>query len=113
MLSTLSARVTAEKWFVCDMDDGVLRAEPTRTAAVKWWLQFNCAERVIARHTYAPGYYDYVVSQNDYDPADAAIVRADRMDHYGGDPAQVPLYPIRDEPFQRVERAPAGDASGS
>ncbi|MFC9973518.1 hypothetical protein ACFVH6_21750 [Spirillospora sp. NPDC127200] len=96
--------MTRADWLVCDMDDGVLRREPTRAAARAWWLSHEGAARVIARHRYMPGSYEYIVGQNVEDCASAFIVRSD-VAHLGGwDPHQAPLYPHADDPFKRVVR---------
>ncbi|MTD57173.1 hypothetical protein [Amycolatopsis pithecellobii] len=62
-------------WYVCDMDDGVLRKEPTRAAAVAWLIKHACAARVINRYCYGPGSYDYHVGHAHDDFTDASIVR--------------------------------------
>jgi len=56
-------------WLVLDMDEGVIRREPTRRAAVAWMLE-HCGGRVLSRHTYGPGAYEYHVG----DPAEGNAV---------------------------------------
>jgi hypothetical protein len=80
-------------WFVCDMDDGVLRREPSRTAALAWWLAHNDTVRVLARHSLGPGDYHYRVGATFDDSAGAWIMREDRMAVGGWDREQAPLYP--------------------
>jgi hypothetical protein len=90
-------------WYVCDMDDGVLRSEPTRKAAVSWWRTHQGATRVIKRYTYAPGYYSYTVGCDRDHGSETAIVREDKLRVYGID-APVgeikPLYPYADRPHE-------------
>ncbi|MEV7675023.1 hypothetical protein [Streptomyces sp. NPDC088752] len=64
-------------WLVCDMDDGVLRVEPTRAAAAEWRTYFD------------DGLF---------------LVRADRARASGWDPEQQPLYPYPGDPFEQVDR---------
>jgi hypothetical protein len=64
-------------WLVCDMDDGVMRIEPTYANAVEW------------RRSFDDGLF---------------IVRADRAHLQGWDALQQPLYPYPDDPFERVDR---------
>ncbi|MFJ9378978.1 hypothetical protein [Streptomyces sp. NPDC101455] len=64
-------------FLVCGMDEGVMRVEPTRSAAAHWRTYFD---------------------------DDLTIVRADRARFQGWDPVQQPAYPFPDEPFEYVER---------
>ncbi len=85
-----------QSWYVMDMDEGCLRIERTRRAAVRWWLDFQCANKVLNRHTYCPGYYSYTVGYNDLDSIETAIVREDCLKVYGydGNPKDIePMYP--------------------
>lgn len=92
-------------WVVCDVDDGVLRVEPTRAAAVEWARSFADAAGVKERHQYGEGRYEYVFADSDGDICGGVnIVRADVAHASGIDPLQQPLYPFPDEPFERVER---------
>lgn len=36
-------------WLVLDMDDGLLRREPTRKAALSWWMTHNGTDLVPRR----------------------------------------------------------------
>lgn len=99
-------------WLVCDMDDGVLRREPTRKAALRWWMRLQDAPRVLERHTYGPGSYDYTVGYSAEDNAGSvAIIRADVAEYAGWDLGQTPLYPSADEPFEPVDRPAKQDES--
>jgi hypothetical protein len=92
-------------WFVLNMDDGVLRIEPTRHAAVQWLLDHACADRVMARHKYGVGRYEYTVGSGDpYDTCTEFIDHASVADEEGWDITQQPLYPIRDSPHEYVAR---------
>ncbi len=93
-------------WLVTDMDDGVLREEPTRKAAVEWLLGYSMSPRVRERFTYGIGYYGYVVGIDREDASSYAILRENRLDAYGldpQDPKRTPLYPYPD-PWLRVDR---------
>ncbi len=96
-------------WLVCDMDDGVLRREPTRKAAVDWFKSHSDARNVIERHAYGSGSYEYRVG----DPDDSASVFIIREDRAAGkwDVTQTPLYPLADDPHEMVDR-PAQDSLG-
>ncbi len=86
------------------MDDGILRQELTRKAAVEWLKGLSCGDKVLARHQYRPGDYEYRVGSNDQDRLSAWIVRSDQL-HHGGWPVDQPaLYPHKDSPYDRVER---------
>lgn len=81
-------------WFVCDMDDGVLRREASRSAAVAWWLAHNLTTCVRSRYSYGPGRYEYQVGATDEDSASAWIVSKNKMAGCGWDAGQEPLYPL-------------------
>lgn len=91
------------QWLVCDMDEGLLRAERTRTAAVAW-LCTHRGGKVLARYTYGPGNYEYSVGAADDDATSAFIVRRDQLARCGWDPEQQPLYPVAEDPFEEVDR---------
>jgi len=100
--------MSAKRWFVCDMDEGVLRIEPTRRAAVEW-CRTHSGGKVIRRYAYGPGYYSYLIG---YDREDhnggLSIVREDCLRWYGLDtpPGEIkPLYPYVDEPLDFEARA--------
>lgn len=80
-------------WFVCDMDDGVLRREASRETALAWWLSHNDTTRILARHSFGPGSYEYRVGTDSENGASAWIVREDRMASGGWNAEQDPLYP--------------------
>lgn len=91
------------------MDDGILRIEPTRRAAVRW-LCLLLGGTVRARYSYGPGSFEYVVGAAGEDHCSAFVVRGDRVAAGAGgwDPQQVPLYPLGDDEFERVGRADEG-----
>ena len=101
--------MSRRQWVVCDMDDGILRIEPTRRAAVRW-LCLLFGGTVRARYSYGPGSFEYVVGADDEDHSSAFVVRGDRVAAADGgwDPQQVPLYPLADDEFERVDRADCG-----
>ncbi|WP_254427624.1 hypothetical protein [Mycolicibacterium conceptionense] len=91
-------------WAVCDVDDGILRVEPTRRAAVRW-LTFHCGGEVLMRYAYGPGKFEYTVGlRGEDDPGGGFVVRTDRLAASGWDSSQPPLYPFADDPHERVER---------
>jgi len=99
--------VTTGKWLVLDMDDGLLRREPTRRAALDWWMGLNGTGVVLRRHCYRPGAYEYVTaSEGDRDDSCGGVFieRQDVAATGGWDVEQAPLYPNEDDPFHRVER---------
>jgi hypothetical protein len=90
-------------WLVCDMDDGLLRREPTRKKAVDWFKSHSDAAKVTERHAYGPGSYEYRVGEPD-DGASVFIVREDRAAAGMWDLTQAPLYPLADDPHEMVDR---------
>ena len=93
----------AVRWYVCDMDEGVLRIESTRRDAVIWAINHD-GGKVLWRHKYGPGSYDYMIGFRGEDAnTSVAIVREDRLKAYGLDtppPEISPLYPHRNEPHR-------------
>lgn len=91
-------------WAVCDVDDGVLRVEPTRRAAVRWLTRHYGGE-VLARYAYGPGKFEYTIGIRGEDGvAGAFVVRTDRLASGSWDLDQTPLYPLPDDPDERIER---------
>lgn len=93
------------RWAVCDVDEGILRFEPTRAVAVAW-LTIHGAGRVLNRYSYGPGVFEYTIghSELDDDASSCFVVREDRLAARGWNPDQAPLYPVADDPNERVER---------
>jgi hypothetical protein len=92
-------------WIVHDVDDGVLRVEPTRKAAIAWASSLAEATKVLERHRYASGGYEYVFGDSDGDVCgNYNIVRADLAYIAHIDATQQPLYPFPDDPFEQVDR---------
>lgn len=93
-------------WLICGMDDGVLRAEATRTDALDWAKSDACAGRVRERHDYGDHTYGYVLADADHDSRGTYFIgRIDCVARHGYDPQQPPLYPIGQEPHTRIEPA--------
>lgn len=96
------------RWYVCDMDDGVLRIERTRREAVAWWKTHTDSNTVLARYTYRSGYYSYRVGVRGEPESgsEIAIVREDLLSAYGlaipagGVGAIAPVFPYRDRPHE-------------
>ncbi|MCX4799642.1 hypothetical protein OG497_37945 [Streptomyces sp. NBC_01242] len=91
-------------WLVCDMDDGVVRVEPSRAAAVKWACLHNDG-KVISRDPQGEGWYDYAIGPDRDDAVGVWIARADVVHRHGFDPAQEPWYPYLDAPHEPGPRA--------
>lgn len=105
--ATVNALPEQGDWIVLDMDDGLLRREPTRKAALAWWMSKNETDHVVKRHSYGPGAYKYVTAlkgDRDKSCGGVFIERVDVARREGWDVDQAPLYPKADEPFARVER---------
>jgi hypothetical protein len=97
-------------WLVCDMDQGVMRVEPSMRAAVAWARSHACAP-VRERRNY-PGSecYDYVFRNPGEDSNTCFfIMRADVAHRHDFDPVQEPWYPYTDEPHESGPRALATD----
>lgn len=93
------------RWFVCDMDEGVLRVEPTRTAARQWFAgHVGLGDAYVRRHNYGAGDYEYAIGSSEDDHDQCWIIREDRLPGNGWDASQQPLYPVADKPHERVER---------
>lgn len=97
-------------WLVLDMDDGLLRREPTRKAALGWWMSKQETDHVVRRYTFGPGAYEYVTAlKGNRDDTCGGVF----IEHVGAarrgdwDVDQAPLYPKADAPFTRVERVRA------
>lgn len=81
------------RWFVMDMDEGVLHVCTSYGEAKQWFLDLSCTNKVLSRYRYTDGYYGLVVGDGDEEDTNtASIVREDRMNVYGGDPNQEPIY---------------------
>lgn len=92
------------RWYVGSMDEGILRVEGSRAAAVEWGKGLH-GPRVIERHCYGPGSYDYVLGYDREDHGGGlGIVREDALVAAGFDPEQPALYPNADDPYERVDR---------
>lgn len=89
------------RWYVHDMDESVLRIEPTRKAAVEW-LKGLSGDKVIWRYTYGPGRYEYMVGTRGEVTGQAFITREDKM--RAVDIEAEPLYPYPDRPFEEGRR---------
>jgi hypothetical protein len=100
-------------WLVCDMDDGVMRVEPTRAAAVEWASSYACAPLRERHHGKGSTCYDYVFGHPGEDSTTSVFVmRADHASRHGFDPVQQPLHPFPDDPFEQVDRpAPTPEES--
>ncbi|MGW9069237.1 hypothetical protein ACWGQT_07305 [Streptomyces yangpuensis] len=99
--SALCAPYGKVPWLVCDMDQGVLRVEPTRNEAVRWAAIFFDADEW--RHSRGGICHEYFFGpENDYESV--FIVQADNAHRGGFDPEQQPLHPFADDPYEEVAR---------
>lgn len=99
--------MTALRWFVCDMDDGIVRCEPTRRAARAWLLEHELfgPDQVLSRRANG-GLYEYQVGVDADDCVFAWIGREDVLQRHGFDPGQRPLCPLPgDLRHESVDRA--------
>lgn len=95
--------MTARPWLVLDMDDGLLRRERTRKAAVEWLLDHCDAPQVVSRDDYRSGAYGYHVGTKD--DTTSAFIEHERAAPQGGwDVTQAALYPHEDAPHEYVPR---------
>lgn len=92
-------------WIVHDVDEGVLRVEPTRKAAIAWASSLAEASKVLERHRYGSGSYEYVFGDSGGDVCgNYIIVRADLAHIAQIDAVEQPMYPFPDDPFEMVDR---------
>ena len=91
-------------WYVADMDNGILRKEPTRRAAVEWAKDYSMSTRVFGRFKYGPGDYDYKLGNDEEETTSLHILVEKRLVLHGYDPEQIPLYPIPEDPYHEIDR---------
>ena len=93
-------------WLVLDMDDGLLRREPTRKDALQWWMRLQGETKVLERHTYGPGAYSYITGTSPNDNSGTIFIETEEAARRSGgwNPDQPALYPIEDDPFNMVDR---------
>jgi hypothetical protein len=71
-------------WFAIDMDDGILHQAPTRREVVEWCRHnIGIGGRVLERHCYGPGSYDYYIGTDRNDCDSVAVMREDALPYYG------------------------------
>lgn len=91
-------------WLVVDMDEGLLRREPTRAAAVKWCR--NWYGPVMERHSYSPGAYSYTFGVRGEDRATFLFVEREDVAKSGAGSRvwnSTPKYPHPDRPYDEDE----------
>jgi hypothetical protein len=96
----MNSNNAARPWLVLDMDEGVLRREPTRRAAVDWMTSHDGGS-VLSRHCSGPGAYEYTIGYPGEDRASNHFVeRLDAAVRAGWDRCfPVPdKYPYPDRP---------------
>lgn len=100
-------------WLVFDMDDGLLRRAETRALAVQWAIRIF-GGRVLRRHTYGPGAYDYYIGRRGEDcGVNVFIERTANAVRSGWDIHQQPLYPYAARPAEFVERPELPDTTST
>lgn len=112
-LNEAAAMPRETDWLVVDMDQGLLRRERTRRAALRWCMGMGGYNHVISRHRYGPGAYEYRVGFSTTFPGDTdtdtwsieRVPRARRAGFAGVDGP--PLYPYADEPYTQDEQVTA------
>jgi hypothetical protein len=83
-------------WLVCDLSEGILRREATRTAALSWIRgYFLIGDAPVRRYQYGPSCYEYVFSGND----SIFLCREDQALRQGWGPDQPPLYPDPEDSY--------------
>lgn len=92
-------------WCVLNMDQGLIRREATRAAAVKWCgRQYD--GQVLERHCYGPGAYAYTFGYPNGNSSEfLSIEREDvaRAQGWGDVLGSVAMYPHVDDPHQQRE----------
>ena len=102
------------RWLVCDVDEGVLRHEPTRRAALDWAKKHYGYVFVGSRDSSGSGSYTYVLFNlwdenrntlaEDLGGVSVQIIRQDVAQYGGWSPDQTPLYPLEYKPHECVAR---------
>lgn len=91
-------------WLIVDMDEGLLRREPTRAAAVKWCRGWHGP--VLERHRYSPGAYSYSFGVRGEERAQFFFIeREDAAKNGAGSHVwrNAPKYPYPDRPYDENE----------
>lgn len=92
-------------WIIADMDQGIIRRESSRRAALGWILGYG-AGQVLSRHDY-PGrpIYDYVIGNpgEEETASSYCLLRVDVAHRWGFDWAfELPdQYPFPTQPYKR------------
>lgn len=88
------------EWLVLDMDEGVLRREPTRRAAVDWMRGYSGGQ-VLWSHRYGPGAYEYTVGFPGEENGFSAFVERTEHARVAGWPVDTEaMYPHADDPYE-------------
>lgn len=82
------------------MDEGLLRREPTRKAAVDWCC-LHLGGQVLGRHQFGPGAYSYLFGLRGESSNYLSVEREDAARVQGWDVDSVALYPYPDNPYQQ------------
>lgn len=91
-------------WLVGDMDEGLLRVESSRVAAVKW-AESHMAAPVWKCHSSGTCYdYTFGADANDAE-GPLFVLRADNAWRHGFDAEQQPMYPYPGHPHETGPRA--------
>lgn len=95
------------KWLIFDMDEGLLRREPSFRKAVDWCKEQACGAPVIHRTRLPDGGYEYTLGYPGEGRASTFWLETEESATAGGWLLAEPLYPHADRPHEYVERAPA------
>lgn len=92
----------AKPWLVLDMDEGLIRREPSRKAAVAWCTG-RSGIKVLSRHCFRPGAYQYTFGWPGEDSGFGHFIEHEDAARDGGwecldDEAK---YPHADDPYQQ------------
>ena len=93
------------EWLVADIDQGIIRREPSRRAALGWILGYG-AGQVLSRHDYSGRpIYDYIVGipGEEESASSYCLLRADVAHRWGFEWAfELPdQYPFPAQPYKR------------
>ncbi|MFF4777648.1 hypothetical protein ACFY05_32955 [Microtetraspora fusca] len=92
-------------WYVVNMDDGVIRAEPTKENALRWVANhWGVGAVQPGQHRLHDGFYEYYVGTSASDRRQVWIVLGVVLALHGWDINETPLYPHPDRPAERVDR---------
>ncbi len=96
--------MASHTWYIVDADDGLVRCEPTKEAALGWCKGRAPGRILPGRRKLGPGLYEFLIGEGREGCSRFWICRADRLAVKGFDPGQRPLYPHADDPYRKESR---------